>query len=93
MQPETPPPTSPPVGRDKMLKAVYWVAAAAMAAATVLAAMQQPVDWMAIAGRGSLIAALVLLATAKPVETRGKKIVIYGLVAVALGLLLARFMK
>lgn len=91
MEPQTTPTTSP--ARDAKLKVVYWIAAAAMAIATVLAAMQTPVDWMAIAGRGSLIAALVLLATAKPEETRAKKVVIYALVAIALGLLLARMMN
>ena len=85
-------PSAPPV-RDAKLKAVYWIAAVAMAIATVLAAMEKPVDWMAIAGRGTLIAALVLLATAKDAETRAKKVVIYALVAVSLGLLLARLMN
>jgi quinol-cytochrome oxidoreductase complex cytochrome b subunit len=85
--------TTNPPARDTKAKALYWIAAAAMTMATVLASMERPVDWMAIAGRGSLIAALVLLATAKPQETRGKKVLIYGLCAVALALLLARLMN
>jgi hypothetical protein len=77
----------------RKLRPVYWVAAAAMAISVVFEAMESPPDWMAIAGRGALIAALVLLATAKAEETRAKKVLIYALSAVALGLLLARIMN
>jgi hypothetical protein len=87
------PQISQPSARDTKLKVMYWIAAGAMTIAAVLAAMEKPVDWMGIAGRGSLIAALVLLATARPEETRAKKIVIYTLVAVALGLLVARIVN
>lgn len=82
--------TQTPVKRDAKLKALYWIAAAAMTIALVLEAMKQPANWLAIGARGSLIAALVLLATARDAETRGKKLLIYGLIAVSLGLLLAK---
>jgi hypothetical protein len=82
--------TQTPQARDTKLKALYWIAAAAMSIAVVLEAMKQPVNWLSIGARGSLVAALVLLATAKPAETHGKKLLIYGLIAVSLGLLLAK---
>lgn len=82
--------TQTPQGRDTKLKALYWIAAAAMTIAVVLDAMKQPVNWLSIGARGALIAALVLLATAKPAETHGKKLLIYGLIAVSLGLLIAK---
>jgi uncharacterized membrane protein len=87
------PQVSQPPRKDTKLRPVWWIVAAAMTVATVLAAMERPMDWMAIAGRGALTAAAVLLATAKPEETRGKKILIYALTAVSLGLLLARIMN
>jgi hypothetical protein len=74
---------------NSKLKIVYWIVAAAMTIGVVLDAMKRPVNWLSIASSGTLIAVLVLLATAKPVETRGKKIVIYTLIAISLGLLLA----
>ena len=76
----------------KNLRILYWLAAAAMVIALVMELMSPTPHWMAIAGRGSLIAALVLLATAKAEETRAKKVLIYALTAVALGLLLARIL-
>ena len=79
--------------KRRMTQIGWWVVAATMTAATVLAAMEKPIDWMAMVGRGSLIAAAVLLATAKPEETRGKKVLIYALCAVSLGLLLARVLN
>lgn len=82
--------TQTPAGRDTKLKALYWIAAAAMTIAVILDAMKWPTNWLSIGARASLIAALVLLATAKPVETHGKKMLIYGLIAVSLGLLIAR---
>jgi hypothetical protein len=86
-------PESTQAQTTRKLRPMYWVAAAAMVVATIMAAMERPLDWMSIAGRGSLVAALVLLATAKAEETRGKKVLIYALTAVALGLLLARIMN
>jgi hypothetical protein len=77
-------------GFNSKLKIAYWIIAAAMTVGVVLDAMKQPVNWLSIASSATLIAVLVLLATAKPVETRGKKLVIYTLIAVSLGLLLAR---
>ena len=79
--------------KRRMTQIGWWIVAATMTIATVLAAMEKPIDWLAMAGRGMLIAAAVLLATAKPAETRGKKVLIYALCAVSLGLLLARIMN
>ena len=92
-QPPQPPQPQPKGEAARKLRPLYWIAAVAMAIAVVLEALESPPDWMAIAGRGALVAALVLLATAKPEETRAKKVVIYALAAVSLGLLLARFMN
>jgi hypothetical protein len=82
--------TQTPAGTDTKLKVLYWIAAAAMTIAVVLDAMKQPTNWLSIGARGTLIAVLVLLATAKRVETHGKKLLIYGLIALSLGLLLAK---
>ena len=87
METQTPP---TPSQFDSKLKIVYWLVAAAMLIGVVVDAMQRPVNWLSLASGGTLVAALVLLATAKPAETRGKKLAIYGLIAVSLGLLLAR---
>ena len=75
---------------DSKLKIVYWIVAAAMTIGVVVDVMQRPVNWLSLASSGTLIVALVLLATAKPAETRGKKLAIYGLIAISLGLLVAR---
>jgi hypothetical protein len=82
--------TPTPARRDAKLKILYWIAAAAMTIAVVLDAMKQPINWLSIGARVTLIVALVLLATAKDVETHGKKLLIYGLIAVSIALLLAR---
>ena len=82
-----------PRDTNSKLKAMWWLVAAALVIATVLAALARPIDWMAIVGRSALIVAAVLLATAKPEETRSKKVLIYTLCAVSLGLLLARFIN
>ena len=71
------------------LKLVYWIAAAAMTISIVLDVMKTP-NWLSVGGRVSLVIAMVILATAKPVETRAKKIVVYALCAISLGLLLAK---
>lgn len=78
---------------NSRLRIVYWIVAAAMAVGVVLDAMKRPVDWLSLGSSATLIAVLVLLATAKPVETHGKKIAIYALIAVALGLLIARIVR
>ena len=75
--------------KQTKLKAVYWVASAAIVIAIVIEAMNTP-NWLSIASRGSLLAALILLATARPAETRAKKLLIYALLAVSLGLLIAK---
>jgi hypothetical protein len=88
---ETQTPQSSPK-RDTKVRALYWIAAIAMTIAIVLDAMER-IDWMSLVGRGALVAALVILATAKPEETKTKKVAIYALAAIALGLLLARLMN
>lgn len=75
---------------NSKLKIVYWIAATAMTIGVVLDAMKRPVNWLSLASSVALIAVLVLLATAKPVETRAKKLLIYALIAVSLGLLVAK---
>ena len=90
MATQTPP--NPPTTQRKSLRPLYWIAAAAMLAATVLSAVEKA-DWMAITGRVALLAALVLLATAKDEETKAKKLLIYALAAISLGLWLARVMN
>ena len=81
------------VDTARRVKPLYWLAAAMMTIAVIYDLMRPPVNWLSIAGRGALIAALVLLATARPVETKGKKLLIYFLAAIALGLLIARLVN
>ena len=69
---------------------LYWLAAAAMAVAVVLEVLEPPVDYMKVGSRVALLVALVLLATARPAETKAKKVVIYVLVLVAVILLVWR---
>lgn len=90
MENPTPGQSAPPQQRLKLL---YWVAAAAMVVATVLEVTDGTPDPLKIGSRVALVLALILLGTARSVETRGKKILIYLLVAVALGLLLARLAR
>lgn len=75
----------------KVMRIMYVLAAAAMAVAGVLALVAG--DLLKAVGNFSLVAALILLATARPEETRAKKVVIYALVAVAIGLLIARLVR
>lgn len=82
--------TLTPQQNDRKLKLLYWIAAGAMLIAVAFEAVKQPPNWLSIGARGSLVAALVLLATAKPAETRGKKLVIYALIAISIALLVAR---
>lgn len=86
---ETQNPQSPERG-DSKFKALYWLAAAALTVAVVLDVMEPHVDWLSIAGRVTLVAVLVLLVTAKPAETRAKKVIIYALIAISVGLFIAR---
>lgn len=79
---------SPSPGTQRTLRVIYWIAAAVMAVSAVLALRGEP-DYLAVGSRVALGVALVLLATARPAETRSKKTLIYAFVAVALGLLLA----
>ena len=80
---------APAPGTRKNLKPLYWIAAIAMAIAMVLELRNEP-DYLKASSRVALIIALVMLATAKPVESRAKKIAIYLVLAIAIGLLLAR---
>jgi hypothetical protein len=85
--------TPQPVEQSRTLKIMYWLAAAAMAIAAVLEILNPAPDYMKVGSRVSLVVALLLLATARPAESRAKKVLIYALVAVALGLLLARLAR
>ena len=80
---------APATGTTRNLKPLYWIAAIAMAIAAVLELQKEP-DYLKASSRLALIVALVMLATAKPVESRAKKIAIYFVLAIAIGLLLAR---
>jgi hypothetical protein len=83
------PPPADAAGRSNKLKLLYWVAAAAMVIATVIEFRERP-DYLRASSRVALLGALVLLATARPAESRAKKVVIYALLAIAIGLLVAR---
>lgn len=83
----TPDPTLP---QQKNIKLLYWIAAAALAVAIILEIVRPPVDYMKIGSRAALLIALVLLATARPAETKWKKVLIYALVVVAAVLLVWR---
>lgn len=85
-------------GPEKMestrnMKLFYWLAAAAMAVSAVIEMFEKPIEWVSIAGRVSLLAALLLLVTAKPVETKAKKLLIYSLAAIAAALLVAKVLN
>lgn len=87
MEPQPQPPQPP--DRGTRIKVAYWIAAALMTIAAIVSLVREA-DYMKAAGNLSLVVALVLLATAKPAETRAKKVLIYALVAISLGLLIAR---
>lgn len=80
--------TAPTTGTGRNLKPLYWLAAVAMAIAMVLE-WRADHDVLQAASRGALLIALIMLGTAKSVETRGWKVVIYLLIAIALGLFIA----
>jgi lysylphosphatidylglycerol synthetase-like protein (DUF2156 family) len=80
---------APATGTRRNLKPLYWIAAIAMAIAAVLELRNEP-DYLKASSRLALIVALVMLATAKPAESRAKKIAIYVVLAIAVGLLLTR---
>jgi hypothetical protein len=92
---ETGSPQSPsPVTPRRDIRPLYWLAAAAMAISIALEFFgDDGVDPLKVGSRSALLVALLLLATARPAETKAKKWLIYGLVAVALGLLLARLLR
>jgi hypothetical protein len=89
-QPPASPTPDPTLPQRKQMKALYWVAAAALAIATALEFVNPPVDYTKAVSRLALLVALILLATARPAETRGKKILIYALVILAAALLVYR---
>lgn len=80
---------TPATGTARNLKPLYWIAAVAMAIAAILELREEP-DYLKASSRVALIVALVMLATAKPVESRAKKVAIYVVLVIAIGLLLAR---
>ena len=83
-------PTPDHVDNSKKVKPLYWIAAAALAIAIAIDLSKPPVNWFSFAGRVPLLAVLVMLATAKPVETHAKKIVMYVLIALSIGLFIAK---
>ena len=78
-----------PTESNPKLKLMYWIAAAAMLISIVLDVLKSP-NWYSIGGRVSLVIAMILLATAKPVETHGKKVLVYALCGVAIVLLILK---
>ena len=88
--PDSLPPADPSPPQRKQLKVLYWIAAAAMAVTIALGLVNPPVDYLELVSRFALLGALILLATARPAETRGKKILIYALVILAAALLAYR---
>jgi len=89
MAAQPPAPDSTPPQRSQM-KVLYWIAAAALTVAIALEFVNPPLDYMKLGSRVALLGALILLATARPAETKGKKVLIYALVIVAAVLLVAR---
>lgn len=92
-QPSETPDPSPGLPQQKTVKLLYWIAAAAMAITIVLGFVNAPVDYMQLGSRVSLLVALVLLATARPAESRAKKVLIYALVVIAAVLLVVRIAR
>ena len=89
-QPPSPAPTTP---QRSQIKLLYWIAAAALIVAIALDIGNPPLDYMKLGSRVALLGALVLLATARPAETKGKKMLIYALVIVAALLLVVRLAR
>lgn len=87
------PTPDPRLRQQKTVKLLYWIAAAAMAVTIVLGFVNRPVDYLELATRVALLVALVLLATARPAETRAKKVVVYALVVAAAVMLIARIAR
>ena len=87
------PPASDPTPPRSQMKVLYWIATAALTVAIALEFVNPPLDYMKLGSRIALLGALILLATARPAETRGKKVVIYALVIVAAVLLLVRLAR
>lgn len=87
------PTPEPGLPQQKTVKLLYWIAAGAMTIAIVLEFVNAPVDYMQLGSRVALLVALVLLATARPAETRGKKVLIYALVVIAAVLLVVRIAR
>jgi hypothetical protein len=81
--------TPPTPAKRQPLKGLYWLAAAAMVVAATLTIIQDA-DYLKASGQFALVVALVLLATARPAETRAKKVAIWALLAISIALLLVR---
>ncbi|MEX2151738.1 MAG: hypothetical protein WD825_00265 [Gemmatimonadaceae bacterium] len=81
--------TPPTPAKRPGYKGLYWIAAGAMTVAGALAIIQDS-DYLKAGGQFALVVALVLLATARPEETRAKKVAIWALLAIAIALLLVR---
>lgn len=82
-------PPQQPMDNSRKFKVLYWIAAAAMAVAGVLELIEEP-DYLKATSRLALMVALIMLATARPAETRAKKMLIYALLILAIGLFVAR---
>ncbi len=82
-------PPQQPMDNSRKLKVLYWIAAAAMAVAGVLELIEKP-DYLKATSRLALLVVLIMLATARPAETRAKKMLIYALLILAIGLFVAR---
>ena len=78
---------------NKVFRRFYWTVAGATMLMLVIDLFEKPIEWLAVASRVPLIAAAMLLATAKPEETKTKKWLIYFLAALAAVLLVARAAK
>ena len=85
-----PAPTDPSPTPRRQIRILYWIAAAALTLAIALEFVNPPVSYVELGSRLALLGALILLATARPAETRGKKVLIYALVLVAAVLLVVR---
>jgi hypothetical protein len=85
-----PPTPDPRLSQRRQIRILYWIAAAALTLAIALEFVNPPVDYMKLVSRLALLAALILLATARQAETKAKKVLIYALVIVAAALFVIR---
>lgn len=91
METQTPTPrTTRRLASRAQAKALYWLAAAAQAIATALDLAEG--DQLKTAGQFSLVLCLVLLATSGAEVSKFRALLVYIMIAVAIGLFVARFM-